>query len=140
MKKSKLVIEYDFDFEVFGIISSSKGYKLAWEINKRLGVHLIKQPDLAVGFKNKVDRGFPHYSYETQLNRLKLFRNRPVEGQRGKYFLVPEHPHFDFIVLSHMTEMRTHHTVPDVLKQIPSVELVAPIAMDALKSKTNFVF
>jgi hypothetical protein len=140
MKKSRLVIEYDFDFDVFGIISSSKGYKLAWEINKRLGIHLVKEPDLTVGFKNKVDRGFPHYSFETRLNRLKLFRNKPLDSKQGKYFLIPEFPHFDYVVLARLPEQYGHSSLPDILRQIPSVELVAPIALDSLKSKTNFVF
>ena len=52
MKKSKLIIDYQFDFELFGVIATVKGYKLAWEINQELGIQLIKQPDLVVGFKN----------------------------------------------------------------------------------------
>ena len=45
MKKNKLVIEYDFDFELLGILSSARGYKLAWEINQALGIQLVKQQD-----------------------------------------------------------------------------------------------
>ena len=53
MKKSRLDIEYDFDFELLGIHSSARGYKLAWEINQALGIQLVKQPDLVVGFKKR---------------------------------------------------------------------------------------
>ena len=52
MKKSKLVIEYEYDFDLLGLTSTARGYKLAWEINQALHVQLVKQPDLAVGFKN----------------------------------------------------------------------------------------
>ena len=140
MKKSKLVIEYDFDFDVFGISSTLRGYKLAWEINQRLGIRLVRQADLIVGFKHRVDRGFPHYSYETRSNRLKLLRNKPAEGQRGKYLLLPEFPHFDFIMLAKLQEHPSRLELTDVLKDIPSVALVAPIELETLKSKTNFVF
>lgn len=140
MKKSKLVIEYEFDFDAFGITSSSKGYKLAWEINDRLGIHLVRQPDLIVGFKNQEEKSFSHYSFETPVNRLKLLRNKPHEGDQGKYFLIPEFPHYDFIILARLTELGSNVSMTDVLKNIPAVELVAPVALDTLKSKSNFVF
>ena len=61
MKKSKLIIDYQFDFELFGVIATVKGYKLAWEVNQELGVQLIKQPDLVVGFKNNEEKSFSYY-------------------------------------------------------------------------------
>jgi hypothetical protein len=140
MKKNKLVIDYDFDFDLLGVTSSAKGYKLAWEVNKHLGIHLVKQPDLVVGFKNKEEKTFLYYSFETPLNRLKLLKNRPIDTDQGKYYLVPEYPHFDFIILARFNESRMHETLSDTLKQIPFVELIAPIPLEGLKSKSNFVF
>src|SRR5690606_15449238 len=140
MKKSKLVIEYDYDFELAGVISTLKGYKLAWEINRKLGIKLVRQPDLAVGFKNQEDRYFSFYAYETRLNRLKLFNNKPVDYETGKYFLVPEFPRFDFILLTASEDVNFTSMILQVIKEIPSVELVAPIATESLKSRSNFVF
>src|SRR5688572_4434698 len=112
MKKSRLVIDYEFNFELIGITTPARGYKLAWEINQRLGVNLVKQPDLVVGFKNNEEKSFSFYAFQTPLNRLKLFKNKPTyapteevgastgepaEKESGKYFLIPEFPHFDFI-------------------------------------------
>lgn len=139
MKKSKLVIDYEFDFGLLGVTTAARGYKLAWELNQRLAVHLVKQPDLVVGFKNGEEKGFSFYAYETPLNRLKLFKNRPSEGDSAKYFLIPEFPHFDFIILAAMEEHYAENLV-DTLRSIPAVELVASIPMEGLKSKSNFVF
>ena len=139
MKKSKLVIDYEYDFELIGIRSSAKGYKLAWQINTALGVQLIRQPDLSVGFKNDEEKNFSFYEYETLLNRLKLFKNKPVDSDSGKYFLVPEFPHFDFIILIQMEEP-VRIKVIEQLKHISSIELVTNIPLDGLKSKSNFVF
>ena len=139
MKKSRLVIDYEFDFELWGVITAARGYKLAWEINQRLGVHLVKQPDLVVGFKNETEKCFPYYSYETPLNRLKLFKNRPSEQDSGKYFLIPEFPHYDFIILAAMEEKSTQE-LADQIREIPAVELVASIPLEGLKSKSNFIF
>ena len=140
MKKNKLVIDYEFDFELIGIISTAKGYKLAWEINQLIGTRLIKQPDLVVGFKNNEEKNFSYYAYETHLNRLKLFRNKPNDPETGKYFLIPEFPHFDFIIL---TQMEEHHPESNILasiKAIEAIQLAAFIPLEGLKSKSNFVF
>ena len=139
MKKSKLVIDYKFDFELLGLITSAKGYKLAWDINQALNIQLVKQPDLVVGFKNSDEKCFSYYAHETLLNRLKLFKNKPSENEAGKYFLIPEFPHYDFIILAAMEE-HPHHYLIDLVKSIPSVQLAAFIPLDGLKSKSNFIF
>jgi hypothetical protein len=139
MKRNKLIIDYEFDFELIGIISIAKGYKLAWEFNQLLGVHLIKQPDMVVGFKNNEEKSFSYYAYETRLNRLKLFRNKPNDSDTGKYFLIPEFPHFDFIILAQMEEYPKNDII-NLVKTISSVQLAAFIPLEGLKSKSNFVF
>ncbi len=139
MKKSKLVIDYAYDFELMGITSSAKGYKLAWELNQRLGIHLVRQPDLVVGFRSEEEKNFPFYAYETPLNRLKLFKNKPAEAEAGKYFLIPEFPHYDFIILAAMEEYTLQQLV-ELIRVFPSVEFAAPIPLEGLKSKSNFIF
>jgi hypothetical protein len=140
MKKSKLVIDYEYDFELTGIRTSAKGYKLAWEINTKLGIHLIRQPDLTVGFKNNEERKFSFYAHETRLNRLKLFKNKPVDADSGKYFLIPEFHHFDFIFLIQMDDSKVREIYLQQLKQVPSIEFIADIPLEGLKSKSNFIF
>lgn len=140
MKKSKLIIDYQFDFELFGVVALVKGYKLAWEINQKLGIQLVKQPDLVVGFKNNEEKNFSFYSYETEINRLKLFKNKPIDNDSGKYYLTPEFPHFDFIILADMKEHFSQERLIDQLKRIPSAQLISSISTNTLKSKSNFVF
>lgn len=139
MKKSKLVIDYEFDFELLGIISTARGYRLAWELNEKLGIRLVKQPDLTVGFKNSEEKNFSFYAHQTPLNRLKLFKNKPAETEPGKYFLIPEFPHYDFIILAAMEEQH-QHLLLDLIRTIPSVQLVSSIPLEGLKSKSNFIF
>lgn len=139
MKKSKLIIDYEYNFELIGITTAVRGYKLAWELNQRLSVNLVKQPDLVVGFKNSDEKAFSFYSFETPINRLKVFKNRPVDQETGKYFLIPEFPHFDFIILAAMEEHK-HQQLIDLLKSIPSIQLVSSISLEGLKSKSNFIF
>jgi len=140
MKKSKLIIDYEFDFNLVGLLATVKGYKLAWELNQALHIQLVKQPDLVVGFKNEAERSFSFYAFETQFNRLKLFRNKPSEAESGKYFLIPEFPHFDFIILAAMKDLYAPQQLLDLIKSVPSVQLASYIPMEGLKSKSNFIF
>lgn len=140
MKKNKLIIDYEYDFNLIGIISTDKGYKLAWELNQALGIHLVKQSDLIVGFKNSEEKSFGYYSHQTQLNRLKLFKNRPVDQEPGKYYLIPEFPHYDFIILADMQEYDKAQHLVQSLKSINSIQLAAIIPLEGLKSKSNFIF
>lgn len=140
MKKSKLVIDYDFDFELAGIVSSAKGYKLAWEINQCLDVRLVRQPDLLVGYRPDEDGSYAHYAQEQNLNRLKLFKNRSLQDNRA-HFLVPEFPRFDYILLYQtQVDEESGTDLKDQLRSIPSIEMIATIPLKSLKSRTNFIF
>lgn len=139
MKKSKLVIDYEFNFDLIGVATAARGYKLAWEINHLLNIQLVRQADLVVGFKNNEEKNFTFYAYETPLNRLKLFKNRSSEQETGKYFLIPEFPHFDFIILAAM-EDHTHQQLLESIRSISAVQLAAAIPLEGLRSKSNFIF
>jgi hypothetical protein len=140
MKRTKLVIDYEYDFNLIGLSTVLKGYRLAWEINRLLNINLAKQADLAVGFKNNEEKSFSFYAFEGSHNRLKLFKNKPSENDPGKYFLIPEFPHYDFIILAAMEEQYSHQQLVELIKSIPDVQLVAAIPLEGLKSKSNFIF
>jgi hypothetical protein len=139
MKKKRLEIEYNYDFDLIGIISSAKGYKLAWEINNQLSARLVKQPDLIVQFKSNAEASFSYFSFETEVNKLKLFRNRPNESE-GRFFLLPEYPHLDYVILVQGEDHGDSNRLQELLRNIPSIELVAFIPLAPLKSKDNFIF
>jgi hypothetical protein len=140
MKRSKLIIDYEYDFDLIGLSTFLKGYKLAWQINQVLHINLVKQADLAVGFKNNEEKTFSFYAFEGVHNRLKLFKNKASENEPGKYFLIPEFPHYDFIILAAMEEQYSHQELVTLVKTIPDVQLVAVIPLEGLKSKSNFIF
>ena len=140
MKKNKLLIEYEFDFQLLGVSSAARGYKLAWELNRQLQISLVRQPDLVVGFKKDEEKCFSYYAHDASLNRLKLFKNRPADQETGKYFLIPEFPHFDFIILAAMDEQYTEQKLIDQVRSTPSVQFVSIIPLEGLRSKSNFIF
>jgi len=140
MKKSRLDIQYTYDFELLGLISSAKGYRLAWEINKLLSVRLMKQSDLLIHHKNKKMLSYSYFSSGVAINQLKLFRNKPSDSDAGKDLLIPEFPHLDFILLTEGEERTEINRLQELLNNIPSIELVAFLPLASLKSKDNFIF
>ncbi|HNP95624.1 MAG TPA: IPExxxVDY family protein [Cyclobacteriaceae bacterium] len=140
MKKKRLEIDYSYDFELLGVISSAKGYKLAWDMNNHLGIRLIKQQDLTIQFANQITGTYSHFSHDSPLNRIKLFKNKPNETDTVKYLLVQEFPHFDYIVMSQGADKIDSNRLQEYLRAISSVEMVAFIPLDALKAKDYFIF
>jgi hypothetical protein len=118
MKKRKLEIDYSYDFELLGFTSASKGYKLAWEINALLNTQLRKINDLAIDFGNGTICYFACHAHETAYNLLRVFRNKPTELDKSRFFLVPEHPHFDFIVMIQGEELDSKRLQKELKKQM----------------------
>lgn len=140
IKKNKLEIEYTFDFELVGIRTSLKGYKLAWHLNQGLHTRLVKQPDFEVHLR-KESAWFDHFSYRTPLNALHLFRNRSSgDAEKTVHALVPEFSHFDYILMTQSEESLGGNRLQEYLKNVPSVEWAALIPLSALKSKETFIF
>ena len=140
MKKNKLIVEYDFDFVLLGITSSFKGYKLAWELNKNLSLHLVKTEDIIAGFKGNIERSFSCHVYQTNTRFIRLIRNKPQESEGGKFYLAPEYPHFDYLLVVQDSEQSFAENILEAIRKIPSVELAAFIPLDTLKTKENFIF
>ena len=138
MKKNRLEIEYSYDFELLGLITSAKSYKLAWELNRSLHIRLAKKADLVIQARS-YQLTYSFHEHESPANTLRLFRNKPNETGKSRHLLVPEYPHGDFILMIQGEEMLSNR-LQNQLRNIPSIELVAFIPLDALKSKDNFIF
>ena len=139
MKKKRLDIEYNYDFELLGFAASARSYRLAWEINKALRVNLVKKPDLRLSTREG-EFYFAFYSHQSAVNTINLFRNRSNESDTKGAYLVPEYPHLDYILYAKGTEEVKGTRLQELLREIPSIELVAFLPLAALKSKDNFIF
>jgi hypothetical protein len=95
---------------------------------------------LIIQLKNKQTASYSYYSFENEVNTLKLFRNKPNEQEFTKNLLIPEFPHYDYIILTRGEEHQSSKRLQELLRNNSSIELVAFIPLDALKSKDNFIF
>lgn len=139
IRKNKLEMEYTFDFELVGVRTSLKGYTLAWHLNEGLHTRMVKQKDLEVQVRKGMLQ-FDHFAHQTPLNAVHLFRNRPSDTETPLQPLVPEYPHFDFILMTQSEESLSGNRLQEYLRNLPSVEWAALIPLSALKSKEYFIF
>ncbi|HEX8546303.1 MAG TPA: IPExxxVDY family protein [Cytophagaceae bacterium] len=142
MKSTKLIVEYDYDFEVLALISSVKAYKLAWFLNKELKIKLCKSEDLYFDFIKEGSIVISNYIYQTEFSIFRLLKNKSCEhSNTSKPYLLPELKKYDYVIqLSGEISMFPLTALQDTLKHIPSVEYVKLIDIDSIKSKENLIF
>lgn len=138
MKKKKLDILYSYDFELLGVTTVVKGYRLAWELNNHLSMNLKKQNDLMIT-EGEQTLSYSYFLDEAAFNVVRIFKNKSNESDQNRHFIVPEHNHFDFIIMI-QGEAHVSKRLHKELKTIASIELVAFIPLESLKSKDHFIF
>ena len=140
MKKKRLEVNFGFDFSLIGLTSTIKPHKLAWELNNALKLDLNRIPDYALEAKDGEILLFLNFLHKTDLTTIRLFKNRQMDNPASKWLLVPEYPHFDYIILADCKEMDLTEEIVQALKNIPTIELSACLPLATLKSKENFIF
>ncbi|ELR72336.1 hypothetical protein C900_01618 [Fulvivirga imtechensis AK7] len=138
MKKTRLIIDHEYEFDLLGVIASVKSYKLAWAINKKLDIRLVKQEDFILEMRNNGKANFINYLFDPETSYFHLFKNKSIEGENTH--LVPELNHFDYIVkIDRHSQSFAKEEILKELKEVPWIEYIAAIEVEKLKSKDNFL-
>ncbi len=142
MKATKLLIEYDFDFEVIGLITSLKGHKLAWCINNQLRIDLKKEEDVNIDFLKEGKLVIINYVYNTEYSNFLLIKNKSCEFINiASPYLVPELKEYDyFIRLQNENKDLNALSIIEEIKKISGIEYIKEIETENLKSKDNLIF
>ena len=142
MKTSKLIVEHDYDFELYAIISSIKAYKLAWVLNQSLNIDLAKEDDALFEFlKEKSKLYFINYKFETEYSYFRFIKNKSCEYYNtSKPYLIPELKEYDYLLLFSLNSELDKTTLIDKLKNLPNIEYLNLIEINTLKSKENLIF
>ena len=147
----KLDIEYDFDFEIIGLISSVPAYKLAWIINNSLKIDLSKADDIKLGFTKK-EVVITNYIFKEEYSYIRLIKNKSLEesinddsiglfdvGQNE--YCLPEFKKYDYVIqLEGSINSQYSDEILNKLNKINEIQLVTPIDLDDIKDKDNLIF
>ena len=142
MKTFTLEVAFDCDFDLFGLVSSSRDYTLAWTLNRVLRLRLVRQPDLTIDLLTQGRLLFSHYLHATETLTFRMLRNRSLAPSTlKKPFLAPDYKEYDYLL--HITNgqgaLATDELLP-ALAALPLVQYAGPVAVEELKYKENLQF
>lgn len=143
MKKTRLTVDYSYNFILLGITCIAKEYKLAWAINKLLHVNLKKNDDLIIQFLNNETLTISNFIHRSENYILRLLKNKShneSEGNSSRY-LLPELKNFDYFFQIHdEADVFNLQKVISKLSAHELFEFVTRIDTEKLKSKENLIF
>jgi len=141
MKSFRLDIDYEYDFDLYGVVSSSKEYTLAWALNKYFRIRLIKQADLCIDFLNKGRLVISNYLHRAEHGTIRLFRNRSVGvSTLHAPFLVPDIKEYDYVIQVSGGLDQLQQELLSTLNAVPLVQFVRPFDPNCLRHKENLLF
>ncbi len=90
---------YDINYDLFGIVSNIKEYKLAWILNKIFSIDLIKFDDLIIIKNNQKTFQVSNYFYETDEFIIRILKNRLLNrnNDNNEKFLINKLSKFDYL-------------------------------------------
>jgi len=141
MKTFTLDVEYEYDFDLFGLVSNTPDYNLAWALNRSLRLRLVKQPELLLDLLHYGRLAFSHYLHATESITLRLFRNRSIlPSGLKKPFLAPDIKEYDYLlVVSNGTGSLAGDALVQQLTSLPQVQYVCQFDPTTLKYKENLI-
>ncbi|MCC2547974.1 IPExxxVDY family protein [Hymenobacter sp. BT175] len=142
MKMLTLDVDYDCDFDLFGIVSSSREHQLAWKLNHVLRLRLIKQQDLIYDLLTRGRLVISNYLHATETLTLRLLRNRSVDpSPLKKPFLAPDIKEYDYLIqVSNGSGSLAAEELLQQLTALPEVQYVCQFDPNSLKFKENLLF
>src|SRR5690554_973236 len=90
MKKSTLQITHQYEFDLLGLVAPLKDYKMAWLINKCLGINLVKAADFRMEFLKQPELILSQYILKKEHGYVQLLRNRSYSDTGFVGYLIPE--------------------------------------------------
>ena len=134
MSKTKLKVEYDFDFCLFGIVSSEKDFRLCWLLNTGLGLKLAKTEDHVSGAGT---HSLFAFSDDALMREYYLIVNRSDSDK----LLLEEHQHIGYflIIKGEITDEEKKYFAEQI-KKLNNVSASYLIDASVLKSKQNLIF
>ncbi|MDD5570282.1 MAG: IPExxxVDY family protein [Bacteroidales bacterium] len=128
MKKINLDIDIKFDYELIGISSPIKDYKISWLLNKTLGFDFMKTLDFQITSGNKNKKAAAEIFI--QKNEKNIPENSKLTGFSQYYFAIEENHTFYFLI-SNKSEKGT------LIPELPSVDyfilIKGPVKKEEIK-------
>lgn len=142
MKTFYLDDDYEYDFDLYGLVSSGKDYTMAWWLNKLFEMRLIRQKDLCFTLPGREQLLISNYEFMTEHSVIRLLRNKALgTSTLHKPYLLPDIKEYDYVlqITGSLPKQYTQSLI-NTLLHIPLVEYVKQFDPLSLKFKENLIF
>ncbi|WP_258104039.1 IPExxxVDY family protein [Marinoscillum sp. MHG1-6] len=140
-KKNKLEGDYPIDFELIGVVSPMKEYKLGWHLNQLDLFHLVKGADIKIEFAGNKLISISNLIDETEFSSVHLLRNKLQQTSAKVQFLVSDLQQFDYLLkLKNSLIDSWSKEVMTKLKDCEAVDYAVVIDLDKVKARENLIF
>jgi len=123
VKKYDLTLDDEQPFEVYGISSAFADYRLTWELNQMLGIHLEKEQQSFELYlpKLKINHPFSYFTFEDQelLTRFFLIKNK-----QEQQLLQADRPMIDYFLVLKENYSHEPATIIEQLRTINGIVAV----------------
>ncbi|UTW64156.1 IPExxxVDY family protein [bacterium SCSIO 12741] len=136
MSTSKLEFEYDYDFFLIGIYCHHRDYRLAWSLNRHLGLDLKKDNDYKLKSGEEFQY-FPLYTFFVESQDLYYY----LVGNRGENgWLIPEKKDVDyFLIVEGLFERSKKEILTQGIAKLKEVLTAVEIDPESLNSRQNLL-
>lgn len=139
VKKTILRIEYDYDFHLWGIVTTLKDFQVCWEINQALRIKLKRKDDLEI--QNPAKGRQLLFGLFAGNDRFEQGSFHLVANKYYNEYLIPEMKEIDYFLKytcetgeCELSEIFNH------LKSVKRFVLVTKVNIQKLKSKHHLIF
>ncbi len=137
MSKTVLLADFEFDFQLIGISSHAKDYRLSWELNKLFNTQLVKEKEVVFSTKKGDKAKFSMYFYQDEIEERDI---RLISNKQNGRTLIPEQKAADyFLILYDYSSFDVSEMLRDIRK-INVVLTAFKVDINTLKSKENLLF
>jgi hypothetical protein len=123
VKKYELTFDEEQPFEIYGISSAFADYRLTWELNQVLGIHLEKTENSFEVFipKTKSNQQFRYFFFEDQELLTKFFL---VKNKQEQHLLQADRPMIDYFLI---LKENNSHPINELQTKLRSINGVVAI-------------
>lgn len=139
MAKFVLELEPDLDFDVIGICSNHRDYRLCWALNSGIGLNLVKSDEdfMISGKKGAVSGTFSLYEFIDPETRTQFYL---IKNKNKNETLLPELPQLDYVLVLRENFDIDPEDFIEKVKKVPSVQTAFLYHAEELKSASNLIF
>ncbi len=138
VKKSIIQFEYDWDFLLIGLVTTSRDYQLCWLLNKLLNVGFRKTDNVEMSLKKKNKLlEFCHFRFDDEINKLEfhIIGNKCM-GEN----LVPEYKMIDYLlIIKGYYPLNKKAALLSELKALTSLTTLIEMNAEELISRENLI-